>query len=69
MKKTLLYIGAVKRGVLIVALIGASSTELLAQGTSPWLQAIDVLHGFHRPDSARLEPDCHRGRGLDVCLW
>ena len=43
MKKTLPYIGAVKRGILIVALIGASSTELLAQGTSPWLQAIDVL--------------------------
>ena len=67
---TLPYTGAVKRGILIVALIGASSTELLAQGTSPWLQAIDVLqHGVHRPDSARLEPDCHRGRGLDVCLW
>ena len=43
MKKTLPYTGAVKRGILIVALIGASSTELLAQGTSPWLQAIDVL--------------------------
>ena len=43
MKKTLPYIGAVKRGILIVALIGASSTELLAQGTSPWLQALDVL--------------------------
>ena len=41
---TLPYTGAVKRGILIVALIGASaSTELLAQGTSPWLQAIDVL--------------------------
>ena len=45
MKKTLPYTGAVKRGILIVALIVASSTELLAQaaGTSPWLQAIDVL--------------------------
>ena len=43
MKKTLPDTGAVKRGILIVALIGASSTELLAQGTSPWLQAIDVL--------------------------
>ena len=41
---TLPYTGAVKRGILIVALIGAAaSTELLAQGTSPWLQAIDVL--------------------------
>ena len=32
---TLPYTGAAKRGILIVALIGASSTELLAQGTSP----------------------------------
>ena len=40
---TLPYTGAAKRGILIVALIVASSTELLAQGTSPWLQAIDVL--------------------------
>ena len=70
MNKTLPYTGARKRGVLIVALIVASSTELLAQGTSPWLQAIDVLQaGVHRPDSARLESDCHRGRRLDVCLW
>ena len=47
MKKTLPYTGAAKRGILIAALIVASSTELLAQGgvvgTSPWLQAIDVL--------------------------
>ena len=33
---TLPYTGAAKRGILIVALIVASSTELLAQGTSPW---------------------------------
>ena len=70
MNKTLPYTGAAKRGILILALIVASSTELLAQGTSPWLQAIDVLQtAFTRPDSARLEPDCHRGRRLDVCLW
>ena len=44
MKKTLPSTGAAKRGILIVALIVASSTELLAQaGTSPWLQAVDVL--------------------------
>ena len=43
MKKTLSYTDASKRGILVLALIGASSTELLAQGTSPWLQAIDVL--------------------------
>ena len=67
---TLPYTGAAKRGILIVALIGGASTELLAQGTSPWLQAIDVLQqAFHRPDSARVESDCHRGRRLNVCLW
>ena len=43
MNKTLPYTGAAKRGVLIVALAAAASTDLLAQGTSPWLQAIDVL--------------------------
>ena len=43
MNMTLPYNGAAKRGVLIVALAAAASTELLAQGTSPWLQAIDVL--------------------------
>ena len=43
MKKTLPSTGAAKRGVLIVTILLASSTELLAQGTSPWLQAIDVL--------------------------
>ena len=43
MKKTLPYTGAAKRGILIVAVAAAASTELLAQGTSPWLQAIDVL--------------------------
>ena len=43
MKKTLPYSGAAKSGVLIVALMAAASTDLLAQGTSPWLQAIDVL--------------------------
>ena len=40
---TLPYNGAVKCGVLIVAVAAATSTDLLAQGTSPWLQAIDVL--------------------------
>ena len=32
-----------KRGIVVVALLVSASTELLAQGTSPWLQAIDVL--------------------------
>ena len=43
MNKTLPYTGAAKRGVLALALAAAASTDLLAQGTSPWLQAIDVL--------------------------
>ena len=32
-----------KRGIVVVALLVAASTELLAQGTSPWLQAVEVL--------------------------
>ena len=43
MKKTLPNSGAARRGVLVVALAAAASTDLLAQGASPWLQAIDVL--------------------------
>ena len=43
MNKTLQNNGVTKHGVLIAALIVASSTELLAQGPSPWLQAVDVL--------------------------
>ena len=35
--------GAFERGFLIAGLILVSSADLLAQGTSPWLQAIDVL--------------------------
>ena len=35
--------GAVERGILMAGLILVSSVQLLAQGTSPWLQAIDVL--------------------------
>ena len=32
-----------KRGVLLVSILALSAGELIAQGTSPWLQAIDVL--------------------------
>ena len=71
MKKTLPYTGAVKRGILIVALIvGASSTELLAQGTSPWLQAIDVLQtAFTGPIARGLSLIAIVVGRLDVCLW
>ena len=32
-----------KRAVLLVSILTLSAGELMAQGTSPWLQAIDVL--------------------------
>ena len=32
-----------KRGALLVSIFALSAGELMAQGTSPWLQAIDVL--------------------------
>ena len=32
-----------KHGVLLVSILALSAGELMAQGTSPWLQAIDVL--------------------------
>ena len=32
-----------KRGVLLVSILALSAGELMAQGASPWLQAIDVL--------------------------
>ena len=53
MNNTLPFTSAVKRGVLMAALIVASSTELLAQGTSPWLQAIDVLQAAFTGPIAR----------------
>ena len=67
---TLPYTGAAKRGILIVALIVASSTELLAQGTSPWLQAIDVLQAaFTGPIARGLSLIAIVVGGSDVCLW
>ena len=32
-----------KRGVLLVSILTLSAGELMAQGTSPWLEAIEVL--------------------------
>ena len=32
-----------KRGALLVSILALSAGELMAQGASPWLQAIDVL--------------------------
>ena len=32
-----------KRGALLASVLALSAGELMAQGTSPWLQAIDVL--------------------------
>ena len=31
------------RGALLVSVLALSAGELMAQGTSPWLQAVDVL--------------------------
>ena len=32
-----------KRGAFLASILALSAGELMAQGTSPWLQAIDVL--------------------------
>ena len=32
-----------KRGALLVSVLALSAGDLMAQGTSPWLQAVDVL--------------------------
>ena len=32
-----------KRGAVLVSILALSAGELMAQGASPWLQAIDVL--------------------------
>ena len=32
-----------KRGALLASILALSAGKLMAQGTSPWLQAIDVL--------------------------
>ena len=70
MKKTLPYIGAAKRGVLIAALIGGGIHRSTCTGYKPLVTGHRrAATGVHRADSARLESDCHRGRGFDVCLW
>ena len=44
--------------------------ELLAQGVSPWLDAINVLQtAFTGPIARGLEPDCHCGGRTDVRIW
>ena len=42
-----------KRGALLAAVLAFSAGELLAQGTSPWLQAIDVLQAAFTGPIAR----------------
>ena len=42
-----------KRGALLVSVLALSVGELLAQGTSPWLQAIDVLQAAFTGPIAR----------------
>ena len=58
-----------KRAALLVGVLALTAGELMAQGTSPWLQAIDVLQaGVHRTHSARTQLDCRGGRRVDVRL-
>ena len=42
-----------KRGALLADVLALSAGELLAQGTSPWLQAIDVLQAAFTGPIAR----------------
>ena len=42
-----------KRGALLAGVLALSAGELLAQGTSPWLQAIDVLQAAFTGPIAR----------------
>ena len=42
-----------KRGALLVSILALSAGELMAQGTSPWLQAIDVLQAAFTGPIAR----------------
>ena len=42
-----------KRGAVLAGVVALSAGELLAQGTSPWLQAIDVLQAAFTGPIAR----------------
>ena len=42
-----------KRGALLISVLALSAGELLAQGMSPWLQAIDVLQAAFTGPIAR----------------
>lgn len=42
-----------KRSVLLAGVLALSAGELLAQGTSPWLQAVQVLRDAFTGDIAR----------------
>ena len=42
-----------KRGALLLGMMTLSVGELLAQGTSPWLQAVDVLQAAFTGPIAR----------------
>ena len=42
-----------KRGALLLGILTLSAGELLAQGTSPWLQAVDVLQAAFTGPLAR----------------
>ena len=42
-----------KRGAFLASVLALSAGELMAQGTSPWLQAIDVLQAAFTGPIAR----------------
>ena len=42
-----------KRGALLLGILTLTAGELLAQGTSPWLQAVDVLQAAFTGPLAR----------------
>ena len=42
-----------KRGALLLGIMAMTAGELLAQGTSPWLQAVDVLQAAFTGPLAR----------------
>ena len=56
-----------KRGALLLGIMTLTAGELLAQGTSPWLEAVDTLQqAFTGPIARGSEFDRRRSRRLDV---
>ena len=59
-----------KRGAVLAGVLALSAGELLAQGVSPWLDAVQVLEGaFTGPIAQGTGFDCHCRRRAHVRLW